>query len=397
MTYPKPWKTGAALLLLAFAAACEAPLVTTATPDASSRDGGMQVDGAMQVDADMVIDAHVNPDAWVAPTPTILSVAPLDGATAVPINGSARAVFSEPMDRTTIDGTTFTVTSGTPAVLVPGTVIYAGGAAAFWPEAQLDADTTYTATITTGARSSFGAPLAESYVWSFTTGNTREPGLIVNLGSADDFVMLAKSGISTVPTSAITGNIGVSPAAAAAITGFSLTADATDTFSTSPQVTGMVYASDYEVPTPSNLTAAVSAMELAFTDAAGRAPDLTELGEGNIGGLTIARGVYKWGTGLLIPSDITLRGTDTDVWIFQIAQNLTMSSGARVILAGGARPENVIWQVSGLVDIGTTAHLEGTVLSATSITLRTGATVDGRLFAQTAISIDEATVTQPTP
>ena len=155
------------------------------------------------------------------------------------------------------------------------------------------------------------------------------PASAVTLGAVGGYVILAKTGISTVPTSAITGNLGVSPAAASYITGFSLTADATNVFSTSPQVTGKVYAADYAPPTPSNLTTAVGDMELAFTDAAGRAPDVTELGAGNIGGMTLDPGVYKWGTGLLIPTDVTLTGSATGVWIFQIAQDLTMSSGTK--------------------------------------------------------------------
>jgi hypothetical protein len=85
------------------------------------------------------------------------------------------------------------------------------------------------------------------------------------------------------------------------------------------------------------------------------------------------------------------------VWIFQIAQDLTLSSGTDIVLAGGALPKNVFWQVSGLVDLGTTAHLEGIVLSQTSITLRTGASVNGRLLAQTAVTIDGSTVVQPAP
>ena len=125
--------------------------------------------------------------------------------------------------------------------------------------------------------------------------------------------------ISTVPTSAVTGNLGVSPGAATMVTGFSLTADATNVFSSSPQVTGKVYAADYAAPTPAALTGAIGDMQLAFTDAAGRAPGVTELGAGNIGGMTLGPGVYKWGTGLLIPTDITLTGAATDVWIFQIA------------------------------------------------------------------------------
>ena len=223
------------------------------------------------------------------------------------------------------------------------------------------------------------------------------PGVPVNLGTAGRFVVLAKSGVSTVPTSVVVGDIGVSPAAASYVTGFSLTADATNTFATSPQITGKVYAADYASPTPSEMTTAVGDMELAFTDAAGRAPDFTELGAGNIGGMTLSAGVYKWGTGLLIPTDVTLTGRATDVWIFQIAQDLTVSNGKRVTLAGGALPKNVFWQVAGAVDLGTTAHLEGVVLTQTSATLRTGATHNGRMLAQTAVDMDSATIVAPAP
>lgn len=223
------------------------------------------------------------------------------------------------------------------------------------------------------------------------------PGLPVNLASAGNYVILAETGISTVPTSAITGNLGISPYAAASITQFSLTADSTNVFSTSAQVTGKIYASNYAVPTPSNLTSAVGDMELAFTDAAGRAPDVTELGAGSIGGMTLAAGVYQWGNGLLIPTNVTLNGGATAVWIFQIAQNLTLSSATRVTLAGGALAKNVFWQVAGSVEVGTTAHLEGIVLCKTMINLRTGATMSGRLFAQSAVTLDGSTIVQPGP
>jgi hypothetical protein len=250
-----------------------------------------------------------------------------------------------------------------------------------------------TANTTTGAGNTGGAA-------NTTTGGGNMAGggnaaLAVNLGTSATFAILSMSGISTVPTSAVTGNLGVSPAAASYITGFSLTADSTSVFSTSPQVTGNVYASDYTAPTPSNLTTAVSDMLLAFTDAAGRAPNVTELGAGNIGGMTLAPGVYKWGTGLLIPTNVTLAGTATDVWIFQIAQDLTVSSATNIVLTGGAVPKNVFWQVAGLASLGTTAHFEGVLLSQTSIALQTGASIKGRLLAQTAVSIDGSAVVQP--
>ncbi len=327
--------------------------------------------------------------------PTVLSTTPLDGAAGVPLNGSISAIFSEAMAPATLTGTTFTLTYGEGALPVQGAVVYASSKAVFWPAVHLESNGMYTATVTTGAESSFGVGLEANETWSFTTGDTMAPGLPVGLGTAGDYVILAKAGVSTVPTSAITGNVAVSPAAATFITGFSLSADATNAFSTSPQVTGKVFAADYAPPTPSSLTTAVGDMEIAFTDAAARAPDVTELGAGDIGGMTLAPGVYKWGTGLLLPADVTLDGSATDVWIFQIAQDLTVSSAVNVALTGGALSKNVFWQVAGLVDVGTTAHLEGVVLTQTSITLHTGASINGRLLAQTAIDLDSNMVVEP--
>jgi len=219
----------------------------------------------------------------------------------------------------------------------------------------------------------------------------------VALGMAGNYAILANSAISTVPASAITGNVGLSPAAASFITGFTLVADSTNVFSTSTQVTGQVFASDYSTPTPVSLTTAVSNMLTAYTDAAGRAPDYTELGTGNIGGMTLAPGTYKWSTGVLIPTSVTLNGGPNDVWVFQVAQGITQASATQVILTGGALPKNIFWQVFGVVNIGTTAHMEGVVLSQTAIALATGASVNGRLLAQTAVTLDSNVVTQPAP
>ena len=229
------------------------------------------------------------------------------------------------------------------------------------------------------------------------TGGTPVGGsvLAVNLRSAGTYAILAESAISTVPPAVVTGDLGLSPMAATFITNFSLIADATNVFATSTQVTGKIYAADYAAPTPANLTTAIGDMGLAFTDAAGRAPSVTELGAGSIGGMTLAPGVYQWGTGLLIPTDLTLNGGATAVWIFQIAQSLTVSSAVNVHLTGGALAKNVFWQVAGSVDLGTTSHLEGIVLCQTMINLRTGASIVGRLMAQTAVSLDASTVTAP--
>lgn len=211
----------------------------------------------------------------------------------------------------------------------------------------------------------------------------------VDLGTAGHFAILSKTGITNVPISNITGDLGVSPIAASSITGFSLVADATNRFSRSSQVTGKIYAANYAAPTPANLTTSVSNMETAYTDAAGRAPDFTELYAGNLSGKTLLPGVYKWSTGVLITSNVTLSGPSTGVWIFQISGNLTLGSGAKVLLAGGAQAANVFWAVGGGtgVEIGTTAHVEGTILAKKAIHLRTGASLNGRALAQTAVTL----------
>jgi hypothetical protein len=223
--------------------------------------------------------------------------------------------------------------------------------------------------------------------------------LPVDLGTAGNYVILAKSGISTVPTSAITGDIGVSPIDSTAITGFSLILDSSGQFSTSSQLTGKAYAPDYASPTSAKLTTAVSDMQTAYTDAAGRTlPDHTELGSGNIGGLTLAPGLYKWSTGLTIPTDVTLAGSQNDVWIFQIAGDVTIAGATSVILSGGAQARNIFWQVAGGVgvDLGTTSHFNGIILSQAGINLRTGASLNGRLLAQTAVTLEANIVISPT-
>ncbi|PKL29405.1 MAG: hypothetical protein CVV46_01475 [Spirochaetae bacterium HGW-Spirochaetae-2] len=223
------------------------------------------------------------------------------------------------------------------------------------------------------------------------TGTGSDP---VALGAAGDYVLLAKAGISTEPTSAITGDVGVSPADNTSLTGFSLTNEGE--YATSTQVIGRLYAAEMTSPTPSNLITAISNMETAYDVAAGRVGvDVLNLGAGEIGGQTLAPGLYKWGTDVSISSAVTINGNSTDVWIFQISGNLTIASAQNVILSGGALPENIIWQVAGSVTMGATSHFEGIVLCKTLIALETGATMNGRLFAQTAITLDQATVTQP--
>jgi hypothetical protein len=230
------------------------------------------------------------------------------------------------------------------------------------------------------------------------TAQGGHPELPLDLGAAGNYVILAKSGISTVPPSVIVGHMGVSPITATAITGFGLVLDGSGTFSTSPQVDGRIYAADYANPTPANLTTEVGDMETAYTAAAGRTgPDATELHSGNLSGKTLAPGLYKWSTGVLINDNVTLAGGANDVWIFQIAGDLTVASAKKVLLSGGAQARNIFWQVGGGAGavIGTTAHFEGIILTAKKIVLQTGATFNGRLLAQTAVTLDQNVVKDP--
>ena len=195
----------------------------------------------------------------------------------------------------------------------------------------------------------------------------------VNLRTAGNYVILTKSGISTTGTTHITGDLAVSPIDSTAITGFGLIADSSNRFSTSSLVTGKIYAANYAVPTPATLTTAINDMETAFTDAAGDyTPDATEVGAGEIGGLTIQPGLYKWGTGVSITTDVTLDagGNSNAVWIFEIGQGLTVSSGKNVILANGAQAKNIFWQVGSSVDIGTGAHVNGNIIAKTAINMQ---------------------------
>ncbi|HTF91040.1 MAG TPA: ice-binding family protein [Planctomycetota bacterium] len=216
----------------------------------------------------------------------------------------------------------------------------------------------------------------------------------VPLGRADFYSILSKAGISTTGTTTIRGNIGVSPIDSTGITGFGLVMHSSSLYSTSSLVAGKVFAADYAARTRRVLTASVLDMETAYTDAAGRTlPDFTELGAGDIGGMTLAPGLYKWGTGVLIPSNgVTLAGNATDVWIFQIAQDLTVSNGAQVTLTGGAQAKRVFWQVAGNTTLGTTSDFSGIILCQTDIALQTGAKLTGKALAQTAVTLDASIV-----
>ncbi|KAF8151633.1 antifreeze protein [Crassisporium funariophilum] len=226
---------------------------------------------------------------------------------------------------------------------------------------------------------------------------SRRQNTAVNLGTFADYVILARAGVSTVPTSAITGDLGLWPAADTYYTGFSEILSGSGTESTATaQVTGVLKAANYATPTPSDLTIAVGDCGTAYDDASGRtSPTDIDIGAaGSIGGLTITTGLYKFTTSVTIPTSVTISGSATDRWIFQIAGTLIQSGSTQVILSGGALPQNIVWVVSGAVTIGGSAVFNGVVLGGTSVTLETGSTLNGRICAGTNVALQSATVTE---
>ena len=395
----RPWF--AAMLLAFFVAGC------------GGGGGGAVATVVTAAPGVVIVPGVVGATDGAATDPSVRTASPGSGATNVPtsqavgIGTRVTVIFSQAMDPATLNsdpaGTllTFTLKQTLAGTNVAGTVEMNADntVATFKPSAALIPSTSYTASVSTAAKNAAGKAMANPVVWSFTTAALAVAGLVpVNLGSAGSFAILSKSGISTVPSSLVTGDIGVSPIAQVALTGFAETMHSSNTFSTSTQVVGKIYAADYTPPTPSKMTTAIGDMETAYTDAAGRTlPDHTELGAGQIGSLTLAPGLYKWGTNVLISTDVTLNGSATDVWIFQISQNLSQASATNVKLTGGALAKNVFWQVAGAAIIETTAHFEGIILSKTAINVKTNASVKGRLLAQTDVTLEQNAVTQPAP
>ena len=368
--------------------------------------------GIGRVFADVAPGATVAPGTLVgaATEPTVISSSPGNRATNVPISTNTSdnvvtgavvtATFSQPMDPETVGSSsagilgTFTVaeTNGND---IPGTVVMndANTVATFTPTASaLNPNTSYIATVTMAANNAAGVAMGNPIAWTFTTDAIEFTGQApVSLGAAGRFAILTKSGISDVPTSAINGDAGASPITGAAIH-----------LTCAEMMTGIIYSVNAAGPLPCRvtdptlLTTAVGDMEAAYTDAAGRTrPNHTNLGGGEIGGLTLAPGLYKWTTGVLISTDVTLSGGADAVWIFQIAGTLTQADATRAILKGGARPKNIFWQASGDVAIRTTAHFEGVLLAKKLIAMKTGASADGRLLAQTAVTLEKNAVSLP--
>ncbi|NMM08218.1 Ig-like domain-containing protein [Polaromonas sp.] len=319
--------------------------------------------------------------------PTVTSTVPVHLATGVPVNQNINASFSEPMNPLSITRRTFTLTQGmTP---VAGLVSYVGTTATFNPTANLAANTTYTAAIVGGARGAkdlAGNPLASGTApnpWTFTTGASALPApgpALVNLDCAASFAVLAGSTVTNTGPTIVNGDLGLSPGSA--VTGFP----------PGTVVGGAIHVND----TLAN--AAKLCLTTAYNAAAGRTTAPITV-SGNIGGQTLAPGLYKSTSTLAISSgDLTLAGPADGVWIFQVASTLTTTAGRRIILTGGAQAKNVFWQVGTSATLGTTSVFQGNILADQSITLNTGAVSNGRALTRIgAVTLDSSIVTRPAP
>jgi hypothetical protein len=219
----------------------------------------------------------------------------------------------------------------------------------------------------------------------------------VYLNTAGNYVILAKSGISTIPNSVITGDIGVSPIAATAITGFSLALDSGGQYSTSSQLTGEAHAASYGGSIAAVLTIAVLDMEAAYTDAASRTPDPSNdrgvnFKNGLIGGETLSPGVYTFTMGVTIASDLTFEGGIDDVWIISTMGHLNLATNMDIILKGNAQAKNIFWRVAEHAVIGADASMAGIMLVKKDVLFTNGASLNGRVYAQTAVNLQKATI-----
>lgn len=219
----------------------------------------------------------------------------------------------------------------------------------------------------------------------------------LNLGTAAHYASLTKAGISGGAGSTITGDLGVSPAAAASLTGFALVLDGSGTFATSAVVTGKVFAADFTAPTPANLTQEVLDMQAAFTAGNAVPPNFTDLYAGNLGGRTLTPGCYKWTSNVTVPTNVILSGSATDVFIFQIAGTFDLAAATTIQLVGGVLPKNIFWIISGASTIHATAVFNGNLLAQTSVATQAGSTINGRLLAQTAVTLLTTTIVRPAP
>jgi len=305
--------------------------------------------------------------------PTIVVVNIAAGAKCVPLDTKIVVSFDEPIDSLTLTPSTFFI------VGVAGSVTYAPATltATFTPGASLTANTTYAIMVTTGVKDMGGVPLAAPFQSTFATGPCQNGVPPVSLcPGLGNIQVLAGSTVTNTGSTTVAGDVAVSPGSA--VTGFP------------PGIaSGTIHTADAAAGGAQN------ALTAAYNDAAGRSGGVGVAG--NIGGQTFTSGIYKSTSSLAITSgDVTLdaQGNSDAVFIFQIASTLTTASGSHVILVNGATACNVFWQVGSSATLGTNSAFKGTIMADQSITITTGATLEGRALARIgAVTLDTNVIT----
>lgn len=331
---------------------------------------------------DLAGNAMIADFVWTFHTgapPTVISTNPTNGAQGVALNRKLDATFSVSMNPLTLDANTFTVAQG--AIPIGGAVTYVGMTATFTPAVNYPINTVITATITTGAKDTNGNGLLNDYVWSFKTGAQlgQEP---ITLGAASTYAILAFNTVTNVnnPGTIVTGDLGISPGAA--LVGFP-----------PGQLIGMKHLGD------ATAAAAKASLLTAYNDAAGRlGPAVLP---GNLSGLTFTPGLYKNQTSVMLTAGnctLDAQGDSNGVFVFQMGSTLTTIAGTQIVLSGGAKATNVYWAVGTSATLGTNSKFKGTLLVGSAITLKTGASLEGRVLAQgAAVALDTNAITVPAP
>jgi hypothetical protein len=322
--------------------------------------------------------------------PTVVVIAPTNLTTSVAVNQTVNATFSKNMDPATINTNSFTMT-GPGAANIAGNVTYVAASqiATFTPASDLAPDTTYTNTITTGAKDLAGNALTNNVVWIFTTGSQTDTNLMsIPLGAASTFAIIATAAISGGGNQ-ITGDVGLHPGTAQGIA--------------PSEINGTIHVNDQAV------IDAQASLLAAYNEAVSRSVNAQTL-EGNLGGLTKAPGLYVngsssgiSGTGANAILTLDAQGDANAVFVFKMASTLVTDSGTSIVLAGGAQAKNVYWQVGSSATLGTTSIFKGNILAFVTITVNSGSKVDGRLFAGSggdasgAVTVQSSTITVPAP
>lgn len=396
-----------------------------------------------------VTETIVNPDAKA---PVILSTSPTGGEANVDLVRAIQITFSSHMDETTINGSTLLLNVTYPDTMneegserlnnqirdrsvfndsdnnrrtitgaVSGTISYSDKVAVFTPDSEFEQNAEYTFTVTGGVKSSENIALENDHNWSFTTAvtggptysdkqnnkygsernmhpersmnaNQKDDSTMIDLGKAGEFVILAKDEVKNTSASRVTGHIGEGSVADSSKKEEGIN-------KSSRQVTFVEVlekASNQSDTISPDVTEGLADMMSAYSDASEQnGDDVTSYKNESFHSTVLTSGIHQWSDSLHIVSDITLSGDENDVWIMMVGENLTVDDNTVFALTDGARSENIFWYVEGEVNIGKDAQFEGVILSVSDITLQKGAKLNGRLFSQASINLDDNTVTEP--